>query len=373
MKKAITLILSITLCLSFNMTVYAAEDYTVSAENVSLTENESTLIPVKISSNKGIMGFKISVEYPVDKIEITSVAKGEVTTQGNFSTNFGINDGKFDVLWNDTENITKNGTLFVLSAKAKKEITKDTEIKLSFSQEDTFDVSWKDVKLNCKNIRIKANKAETTKKNEQNIEESTKKPNIVTPIDSSQVVKAVEIALNNNGYENLSDVKDNKAFIKEVNKNIEVITGNNDNKLTDMDSLKSMYNSAYEGEFISEITNNIGPEKIQNAIQKALDDVGAKTLDDVKDKTYFVEKVQTYLKSEYEETPNISSELDTEDAFSIIEKLYNSTNPGPTIDNAQGETEKTKDNKYIVIIVCTLALMIIVTTGFYLIKKRRKK
>ena len=70
------------------------------------------------------MGFKITVEYPVDKVEVKAVSRGELTSKGNFNTNFGINDGKFDVLWNNTENVNGDGTLFVITAISKTPITK---------------------------------------------------------------------------------------------------------------------------------------------------------------------------------------------------------------------------------------------------------
>lgn len=363
MKKVITAILSILLLFQCNIIAFAENIATISADTVSLSENESVLIPIKISSNCGIMGFKISVEYPVDKIEIKSVSRGEITAKGNFNTNLGINDGKFDVLWNNTENITGNGTLFTISAGAKTEITKDTEIKLSFSQPDTFNEAWEDVKLNCENIVISAKNIETTV---QKGEAATKTSTI---IDNSQIIDAVEITLEQNGNENLSGVNDTENFVNDFNDNIEIITGTNEYNASDFDTIKSMYNSAYEDEFIKSVSNNIDTENVQKAVDDALSEFGVSSVEELsdKDKEKFVQKVEENLKEFDSETPNISNELETEDAINIIKKLYDSTSPEPNEEN-----QKENNTKSIIIGVSIAAIIFVSIIVISIIVKKKK-
>ena len=373
MKKVLSFLISVIIVFACSITVFAA-DASVTADKVSLSTTESTLIPVKVMGNSGLMGFKITVEYPVDKVEIDAVSRGELTSKGNFNTNLGINDGIFDVLWNNTENVDGDGALFVISAKAKSEITKDTEIKISFSQPDTFNESYKDVKFNCKNIVISAKKIETTVPTTEKADDgsTTKAP---TPIDSSQVTDAVNAALEKFGYNKLSDVQDEKKFIAEVNKNLETITGFKDHDVSDMESLKSMYSSAYEGEFVAETTNNIDFEKINFAVEKALKTVGAKSIDEIKgkDKATFVKEVEKNLKEENPDTPNISEDLETDQALDIIKKIYNVTNPTTTAAETKAKDTVKKSSKALYIVLPVLAVLVIAAGIVIVIKKKNNK
>lgn len=369
MKKFITIILSLMLILQCNIIAFADDSVTVSADKISLSQEESILIPIKIKNNSGIMGFKMTVEYPVDKINIKSVSRGEITAKGNFNTNFGINDGRFDVLWNNVEEIKTDGSLFLISVQAKTEIKKDTEIKLSFSQPDTFNEKYEDVAFDCKNIVISADYVEptmeeTTKSNNETV---TKAP---TPLDNSQILDAVKITLEQNGYENLKDVEDTDKFIKDFNKNLETITGSDEHNVTAFDTIKSMYNSAYEGEFIIETTNNVGTDKIHSAIKETLDEFKVKSIDelDEKDKAAFVQKVEEKLKEQNPDTPNISEDLETDAALDIIEKLYDSTD---TEENEQQNNENNHSNKVIIIIVISVALVTLIAIVIIILKKKK--
>lgn len=369
MKKFITIILSLLLMLQCNIVALAADLVTVSADKISLSQEESTLIPIKIKNNSGIMGFKMTVEYPVDKIDVKSVSRGEITAKGNFNTNLGINDGRFDVLWNNVEGIKTDGTLFLISAQAKTEIKKDTEIKLSFSQPDTFNEKYEDVVFDCKNIVISADYIETTiqETTTQKGETTTKAP---TSIDNSQIIDAVKITLEQNGYQNLKDVEDTDKFIKDFNKNLETITGTNEHNVTDFDTIKSMYNSAYEGEFITETTNNIDTDKIQSAVEETLNEFHVKSIDELddKNKAKFVQKVEEKLKEQNPDTPNISEDLDTDAALDIIEKLYNSTD---TEENEQQNNENTYSNKTIIIVIVSVVFVVLLAGLFIVLRKKK--
>ena len=369
MKKTVAILLTLFLILQCNIVAFAADAADIWADKVSLSQTEPTLIPIKIDSNNGIMGFKITVEYPVDKLDIKSVSRGEITAKGNFNTNLGINDGRFDVLWNNTEDVTENGTLFVISALAKNELSKDTEIKLSFSQPDTFNEKYEDVAFNCKNIIISTEKIETTTvETHQNEESTTKAP---SPIDSSQVLDAVKITLEQSGYKSLSDVTDKEKFVLEFNKNLEIITGSNEHNVSNFESLVSLYNSAYEGKFITDATNNIEQNDIQTAINEALKSVNALSIEEIKDKDKekFVKNIEEKLKEQNPDTPNISEELETDKALDIIKKLYNSTN---VEESKQQIHEHNNSNKWI-IAVGAIVLVILIAGIVFVYKKNKVK
>lgn len=369
MKKFITIILSLLLIFQCNIIAFAADSVTVSADKISLSQEEITLIPIKIKNNIGIMGFKMTVEYPVDKLDIKSVSRGEITAKGNFNTNLGINDGRFDVLWNNIDEIKTDGTLFLISVQAKMEIKKDTEIKLSFSQPDTFNEKYEDVSFDCKNIIISADYVEPTTEEttKENNETATKVP---TALDNSQVLDAVKITLEQNGYENLKDVKDKDKFIKDFNKNLETIIGTDEHNVTDFNTIKSMYNSAYEGKFVTETTNNIDTDKIQSVVKETLDKFKVKSIDelDKKDKAEFVQKIEEKLKEQNPETQNISEDLETDAALDIIEKLYKSTD---TEENEQQDNENNHSNKVIIIVVISVVLVVLIVIVIIILKKKK--
>lgn len=369
MKKFITIILSLLLIFQCNIVAFAADSVTVLVDKINLSQKEVTLIPIIIKNNSGIMGFKMTVEYPVDKLDIKSVSRGEITAKGNFNINLGINDGKIDVLWNNVEEIKTDGTLFLISAQAKTEIKKDTEIKLSFSQPDTFNEKYEDVAFDCKNIIISADYIEPTTEEttKGNNETATKAP---TALDNSQVLDAVKITLEQNRYQNLKDFKDKDKFIKDFNKNLETITGSDEHNVTDFDTIKSMYNSAYEGEFIIETTNNVDTDKIQSAVKAILDEFKVKSIDnlDDKDKAKFVQKVEEKLKEQNTDTPNISEDLETDAALDIIEKLYESTDTG---ENEQQNSENNHLNKVIIIVVISVVLVVLIAIVIIILKKKK--
>lgn len=365
MKKFILFLLTLVISIQGCMICLASNNPIIYADEVSLSVNEIQLLPVNIKNNSGIMGFKIIVEYPSEYINIKSITKGSVTSGGNFNHNLGLKENKVDIIWNSIEDVKKDGSLFVLGVELLKEITDDIIIKLSFSQEDTFNENWEDVVFDCKDIIISVYSVtqETTVSGTEN---SVKMP---TQIDDSQVIDAVKITLEQNGYENLQDVDDTEKFIKDFNENLETITGSNEHNVADFDTIKSMYTSAYEGEFIIEITNNIDTDKIQFAVKETLDEFNVKSIDelDEKDKVEFVQKLEEKLKEQNPGTPNISEDLEADKALDIIEKLYELTD---TKDNQQGN-ENNHSNQIIIVVVISVALAVLIAIVIIILKKKK--
>ncbi len=366
MKKLLPFILTLILTLQCSFVCFADVSPEVYADELSLNVNELQLIPVNIKNNSGIMGFKMTVEYPSEYINIKSITKGSVTSGGNFNHNLGLKEDKVDIIWNSIEDVKKDGSLFVLGVELSKEITDNIVIKLSFSQEDTFNEEWEDVIFDCKSIVISAKYIETATKETttEKGETTTKAP---TPIDNSQIIDTVDTTLEQNGYENLKDVEDTDKFIKDFNKNLETITDSNEHNVTDFDTIKSMYNSAYEGEFITETTDNIDADKINSAIKETLDEFKVKSIDELddKDKSKFVQRVEEKLKEQNPDTPNISEDLETDAALDIIEKLYDST------DTDEQNNENNNSNKTIIIVVISVVSVALLVSAVIIFKKKQ--
>ena len=375
MKRVISIIL--TILIVFNITcisAFAAESYVVSASDVIAPKNAKVSVPVELKNNKGIMGFKMTVEYNPENVDITSVERGSVTSNGNFTTNFGTLGTKFDVVWNDVNETSEDGSLFILTVICKK----SDNIKLTFSQQDTFNEKYEDVHLKCNDIAIKysAKSKDTTVTTKQGNSKESTVTRTDTTVNNSQILKAIRTTLSDYGYKSLNDVKNEKQFIKSFNKNLSKIAGTNEYKISDIKELKKIYVSAIQGEYVKEASNNIGGEDINNAISASLKKINAKSVDDIPEnqKSQFVKSVENELQEKDPNLPSLSNELSVSESFDVIKDLdFNS--PKQTEDNSSESSEmghkKHNTVLYIVLAVCVLIAVAVIV--LVIVKKKCKK
>lgn len=374
MKKIISVLLFTLLILSFNICSFAAEPVSVQADDVTLVQNQEISVPVKIENNSGIMGFKITVEYPVDKIDIKSVSRGDITSKGNFNTNFGINDGRFDVLWNNVEESGDNGSLFIITVEPVSTSDFNTEIKLSYSQPDTFNEKYEDVIFDCRNIAVSFSVNENQNDSETTTTQITSEKQDSLAYDNNHILTAVKESLAEYGYASLSEINsDNQQyFLDTVNQKLSELSNGKYAAIDSFENLISLYNSAYEGVFITDITNEISSENIQQAIHDALKTVGADSISELKDdkKEEFVKELEKNLKNYNSSIPSISEDIDVDKALDIAQKLDDATKPV----QAQQDSEENDNanNTWIIVLVSVLCIVVIVTAGIIIIKKRKK-
>lgn len=374
MKKIISVLLFTLLILSFNICSFAAEPVSVRADDVTLVQNQEISVPIKIENNSGIMGFKITVEYPVDKIDIKSVSRGDITSKGNFNTNFGINDGRFDVLWNNVEESGDNGSLFIITVEPVSTSDFNTEIKLSYSQPDTFNEKYEDVIFDCRNIAVSFSVNENQNDSETTTTQITSEKQDSLAYDNNHILTAVKESLAEYGYASLSEINsDNQQyFLDTVNQKLSELSNGKYAAIDSFENLISLYNSAYEGVFITDITNEISSENIQQAIHDALKTVGADSISELKDdkKEEFVKELEKNLKNYNSSIPSISEDIDVDKALDIAQKLDDATKPV----QAQQDSEENDNanNTWIIVLVSVLCIVVIVTAGIIIIKKRKK-
>lgn len=374
MKKIISVLLFTLLILSFNICSFAAEPVSVRADDVTLVQNQEISVPIKIENNSGIMGFKITVEYPVDKIDIKSVSRGDITSKGNFNTNFGINDGRFDVLWNNVEESGDNGSLFIITVEPASTSNFNTEIKLSYSQPDTFNEKYEDVIFDCRNIAVSFSVNENQNDSETTTTQITSEKQDSLAYDNNHILTAVKESLAEYGYASLSEINsDNQQyFLDTVNQKLSELSNGKYAAIDSFENLISLYNSAYEGVFITDITNEISSENIQQAIHDALKTVGADSISELKDdkKEEFVKELEKNLKNYNSSIPSISEDIDVDKALDIAQKLDDATKPV----QAQQDSEENDNanNTWIIVLVSVLCIVVIVTAGIIIIKKRKK-
>jgi len=154
-KLSLLVVLVITLALA-SIEVAGATNPSVTADPVEALAGQSVSIPVYITNNHGIMGFKISVEYPAETLINPTVKRGEVTARGMMDdTIVDSTRGAFSIVWNNTEDVKIDDTVFILGfSVAPNAHDRDVDIRLTYSQPDTFNEQWEDVILNMSYIKV---------------------------------------------------------------------------------------------------------------------------------------------------------------------------------------------------------------------------
>lgn len=130
----------------------------IGASPISASQASTISIPVVISDNPGIMGYRITVTYDPNIFTTPLANRGDLTQNGSFNTTIDGAEyapGSFDVLWNTDANVTGDGSLFIISLNVVNSVMpSSTAINLSYSQSDTFNEQYQGVLLNCKEIVI---------------------------------------------------------------------------------------------------------------------------------------------------------------------------------------------------------------------------
>ena len=77
MKKIIAVIIAGLIMLQAGTVAYARSQPTVYLHAPSVITSELSEVSVRIKDNSGLMGIKLSVEYPAAQVDVRSIAKGE--------------------------------------------------------------------------------------------------------------------------------------------------------------------------------------------------------------------------------------------------------------------------------------------------------
>ena len=122
-------------------------------QGIAIEKNEVAEIPVMISNNNGIMGYRLTFDYNPDEIEVLSV-KGSNHVSGDVYDSIGDKPSSFDVLWNDSNEFSTDGLLFSIEVKNISNSVKESAIDISYSQQDTFNEKYEDVVFDCQSGTI---------------------------------------------------------------------------------------------------------------------------------------------------------------------------------------------------------------------------
>ncbi len=190
------------------------ESTVIYADEISAKQNDVFNIPVKMRNNKGIMGYMLHFEYNDSEIEVISVEKTSAFV-GNFENNIGDKNGEFDVLWTGSGAIAENGTVFNLKFKVVTDKELLSIIKVSYSQDDTFNEEYKDVILDCNDIIVKLNPSQSSD-NSETAEQDDKEPTEPGKDNKDSVVPIKTIKLKKTKYTYNGKVKTPAIIVKDA-------------------------------------------------------------------------------------------------------------------------------------------------------------
>lgn len=385
MKKYLSVLLIFLFLFLLVVPAYALSADVVT-DSVSATAGELFQVKVKLSGNPGIIGLKISIDYPMEKVKAVSVSRGELLKKGNFNTNMGINDGHFDVLWSYSENINGDGELFEASFKVQDNVTEDFQIALSYSAEDTFNESWDDVILNCHPISVHILSSAEAEKTEPSTEMLTQAETVIqlpspteqqSTINPPNILNAVDTALESAGVASVDDIsgENQETFLQIVNENLSKSGGNDVSGIQSLDELKTLYTQAYIENFKKIVLANLELKTIIDTLQKGLTSVDAQSFETVQEsrKGELIQMIDTEFANLCAQIPPLSGKIEDATAFEALWDLYQDS--VVSLKNSSAEIQNTQKNEQKqvtwIIAVCLVVVVVIIGVILYFCQKKK--
>lgn len=344
----------------------AADKALIYADKISTKPNSIFFVPLNIKGNPGLMGFKLSVSYDKEVLSLPVVTRGTVTQGGMLNDSIGVTeDGAFDVVWTNDSAVTSDGTLLVISFNVDDTDVKNTTLKLSYSQADTFDESYNDVVFDCKEVEISFTDEEVSNAYAGEIKDP----------DYSDIIVSVDAALKELNFGSVNEIDPDLAdkLLESANGTLNLMTGK-ENHFTDIDSLVSEYKDATAKDFINTSLEAVDPDVIKSAVSDALEQVGADSIEKISEdkKQAFVQTVENALKNQAADIDSISDTLSVDEAIGTIAEL-----DGENAEQiAQGEKvplKEPKNSTVIIIAAVSAGLIVIIAIAVIVVLHKKRK
>lgn len=344
----------------------AADKALVYADKVNVKPNSIFFVPVNLKGNPGLMGFKLTVSYDKEVLSLPVVTRGTVTKGGMLNDSIGVSEeGSFDVVWTNDSAVTSDGTLLVLSFNVDDTDVKNTTLKLSYSQDDTFDERYNDVIFDCKEIEISF----TDEKVSNTCTGETKEP------DYTDILVSVDAALKelNLGSVNEIDPDFSEELLESANGTLSLMTGK-EKHFADVDSLVSEYKDAVAKDFINTSLSAVDPDAIDSAVKDALKTVGVSSVGKIPEdkKQAFVRAVESALKNQASDVEGISDTLSADEAISAIAELEDE-NAEQVAQGKKVPLKKLKNSTVIIIVAAGAGLALIIAVSVIAVLHKKRK
>ena len=133
-----------------------ADESAIISGGEPVIDGTTLTVPIMISNNHGIAGFRFHISYDKDVLTPSSVTKNS-RLKGILNNSIGDKEGTFDVLYTGTDNITGDGALISLVFTISNTEAAATVIGLDYEQGDTCDENLNDVALTMEDISVTLN------------------------------------------------------------------------------------------------------------------------------------------------------------------------------------------------------------------------
>lgn len=370
MKKLISIIF-LLIVLFPKVNCFAVENAKVYAEKLYASSNSIVFVPVYIKNNPGIMGFKITLTYDSKVISYPNINRGTISKSGNMNDSIGVsNDGTIDIVWNSDAEIKDDGTLFVVSFNTGEVKTEETVIKLKYSQDDTFNEKYEDVKLDCNDITVSFK--------EKPKEDKSSESSAGRPANNEDIATAIDSVLEINKIKTVSDIDKAKQddIVSQVNERIKQITGSNEKVFSNCDELKNTYESAVQDVYKKSVLECIDAADIENVINDALKSVDANSLDEITDKNAgaFTDAFEKGIKKLSPDVYDIVGKLSPDEVLKAINEIKKDIGKENVDENVANSKNVNLKKSYVfgitVIIIVLICLLLFRTL---VINKNRRK
>lgn len=368
MKKVLMALMAFVLLLSNCLTVLAVEKPTVYSDEVYAALKESFTVPIKLKNNAGLMGFKITVKYPEAQITLKDISSGSITKKGMFNTT--VTDyysvkGSFDVIWSDTQNVSEDGTLFMLTFETLGYADYGKyKIDLTYSADDTFNEKWKAVQLDCQSITVNIlDSKSASKKNE--VKTILPSNNSGKPVSDDYLISSVKAMLESYQIVDISDVSDDSqkdSFLKFVNSR-NLAYSKDAVQFRSFDELREAYIKALKNSATKNVLESVDGEKVISISDRILKKYGVGSFSELSDdkKEAAVESALGSIAGEGGDTRDFAKILDNDTAADVLDGIVN----GAKIDQKNLNKVKNMGNvhlgiKNIIIFGCLIIILIII-------------
>lgn len=368
LKKVLMALMAFVLLLSNCLTVLAAEKPIVYSDEVYAALKESFTVPIKLKNNAGLMGFKITVKYPEAQIALKDISSGSLTKKGMFNTT--VTDyysvkGSFDVIWSDTQNVSEDGTLFMLTFETLGYADYGKyKIDLTYSSDDTFNEKWKAVQLDCQSITVNIlDSKSASKKNE--VKTTLPSNNSGKPVSDDYLISSVKAMLESYQIVDISDVSDDAqkdSFLKFVNSR-NLAYSKDAVQFRSFDELREAYIKALKNSATKNVLESVDGEKVISISDRILKEYGVGSFSELSDdkKEAAVESALGSIAGEGGDTRDFAKILDNDTAADVLDGIVN----GAKIDQKNLNKVKNMGNvhlgiKIIIIFGCLIIILIII-------------
>ena len=271
-------VLSALLCINTVFVRAETDVPEVGGGSFSIASVRSSAFSVDIKGNSGIMGFKFTLQYDTSSIKISAVERGSVTKAGNFSTNFD-NAGEIIAVWNNTESVSADGSLFNVKYDVL-DNGKDTEIKIAYSQNDTFNGKYEAVVLEVRSIVLTGSKetGESAADEPEYIPDTQPDISPGDKTDYGGIVRALKELFDKYDTDNLSE-EETRSLLSEAGAAVDRVSGTTGQKFESLEALKFFYDQIRINLAEDVISDEDNRKKAEAVIKKRLDKNKADSVD----------------------------------------------------------------------------------------------